>query len=118
MTAEAIITLDLATTVVRNIGVNENGKLKAFVDCEMISDMLTLDRTKTSQFALDGRETISTITQVENEREIEFECIHVKTRDDDEERGHGYERNLVLECYSIANETRMKCGDDEIIDNV
>ena len=56
--------------------------------------------------------------QLEIESDIEFEHIHAKTRNDNEERGHDFERKLVLECDSVAKEARMKCGDNEIIENV
>ena len=52
--AEALITLDLVTTVVRNIVTEEGGKLKLFTDCKITCDLLTLDRIKANQFALDG----------------------------------------------------------------
>ena len=79
---------------------------------------LTSDRIKASQFALDGGWIISKIVQIENESDVEFEHMHVKTKNDDEERGCGYERKLVLECDIIANETPVKCDDDDVIDNV
>ena len=63
--------------------------------------MLTLERMKARQFALEGRGTISKITQLENESKIEFEHVHVKTRNDDDEIGCSYEKQLVLECDSI-----------------
>ena len=110
--------IDLAATVIRNIGAKQSGKLKVFTDCKAMCDVLTLDRTRASQFTLGRRGIISKITQLENESDVEFECFHVKTRNGDEERGSDYERKLVLECDSIENEFRMKCANNEIIDNV
>ena len=78
--AEAITTLCLVTTVVRNIGANESGKIKACTDCKIVSYILTLDRTKASQFALDGGGIISKTIQIEKECKIEFEYTHVRTR--------------------------------------
>ena len=107
MEAETTIMLDLVTTVVRNIGANESGKLKVFADFKTTSDMLTLDSIKASQFALDGGGIISKIMQLENECKIEFEYVHVKTSNDNDEIGCSYEKQLVLECDSIANEVRI-----------
>ena len=73
---------------------------------------------KASQFALDGGEIISKITQLENECKIEFEHVHVKTRNDNDDNGHVHEKQLVLECDTIANEVRIKCVDRETIKNV
>ena len=91
--AEDITTLGIVRTVAKNIGVNECRKLKVHADCKIVSDMLTLDRIKASQFALDRGGIISKIMQLENGSDIEFECAQAKTRNDDEERGHGYERS-------------------------
>ena len=66
MAVDAIIVLDLVTIVVKNIGANESGKLKVFTDCKIASDVITLDRIKASQFALDGGGIISKISQLEN----------------------------------------------------
>ena len=46
--AEAITMLDLVTTVVRNVGVNESGKLKVFTNCKIVRDLLTSERIKAS----------------------------------------------------------------------
>ena len=87
MAAEAMIMLDLVTTVVRIIGTKGRGKLKVFTDCKAMCDVLILDRTKASPFSLDGGGIISKIIQLENDSDIEFEHAHVKTRNDNEERG-------------------------------
>ena len=70
--AEAITMLCLVKKIVRNVGVNESGKRKACTDCEIVSDMLTLDKIKASPFALDGGEIISKIIQIEKECKIEL----------------------------------------------
>ena len=85
--------LDLVTTGVKNIGANERGKLKVHADCKIVSDILTLDRTKESKFTLDGGAIISKITQIEKECKIEFEHVHVRTKNDNDESGHGYEKS-------------------------
>ena len=84
--------LDLITTVVRNTGANESGKLKVCTDCKIVSDMLSLERIKASQFSLDGGGISSKIMQLENECKFEFEHVHVKTRNDNNESGHSYEK--------------------------
>ena len=80
--------------------------------------MLTLDRIKASKFASDGGGIISKLMHLENESKIEFEHVHVKTRNNAEELGHSYEKQLTLECDSMEKEARMKCDDKEITDNV
>ena len=65
--------------------------------------MLTSERMKESQFALYGGGIISETTQLENECKIEFEYVHVKTRNDNNDSGCSYEKQLVIECDSIAN---------------
>ena len=118
MAAEALIIFDLVATVVRNVGAKERGKLEVHTDCKVTCDVLTLVRIKASQFALDRGGTISKIMQLERECCIEFEHIHVKTRNDNEEIGHAHERKLVLECDSVANEARATCSNDDAIDEV
>ena len=118
MAAEALIILDLVATVVRNVGAKQRGKFKVYTDCKVTCDVLTLDRIKASQFALDGGGIISKITQLERESYIEFEHMHVKTRKDNEELGYAYEKKLVLEYDSIAKEARAKCSDNKVIDEV
>ena len=85
--------LDLVTTVVRNTGVNESGKLKACTDCKIVSDLLTFDRIKASQFALNGGAIIIEIAQIEKGCKIEFEYVHVRTKNDNDESGHSYEKS-------------------------
>ena len=87
MTTEALIMLDLVATVVRNIGAKERGKLKVCANCKVMCDVLTLDIIKASQFALDGGSIISKIVQLERESEVDFEHMHVKTSNDNEELG-------------------------------
>ena len=61
-------------------------------DCKIVSDLLTLDMAKASQFALDGGVIRSKNVQVENECEIEFEYAHAKTKNDNDESEHSYEK--------------------------
>ena len=61
---------------------------------------------------------ISKIAQIEKEREIEFECAHVRTKNDNDESGHSHEKKLTLECDNIAKEVRLKSYNDVINDNV
>ena len=90
--AEAITTLDIVSTLVRNVGVIESGKLTACTDCKIVSDMLTLDRIKTSPFALDRGGIISKIMQIEKECKIKYEHAHERTRNDNDESGNIYDK--------------------------
>ena len=54
--------------------------------------MLTLHVIKASLFALDRRAIISKITQTEKECKIEFECVHVRTKNDNDESGCIHEK--------------------------
>ena len=58
---EVTIILYLVNTVVRNIGANESGNIKAYTNCKKLSNVLASERTKASQFELDGRGIISKI---------------------------------------------------------
>ena len=51
----------------KNVEENEHGRLKVCADCKIVSDLLTLDMVKASQFALDSGVIISKNVQVENE---------------------------------------------------
>ena len=62
-------------------------------DCKIVSDLLRLDRTKAIQFALDRGAIIIKIIQIEKECEIEFECAHARTKNDNDESGHSYEKS-------------------------
>ena len=115
---EATITLDLVTTVIKKLGVNECGRLKVCTDYKMVSDLLALDRIKASQLALEGRVFISKITQIEKECEIEFEHIHVRAKNDNDESGCSHEKILTLEYDNIATEVLLKCTNDAMNDNI
>ena len=78
------------------MGTNESGKIKACINCKIVSDMLTSERIKAREFALDGGGIISKIMQLENESKIEFEHVHVKTRNCVKERWCSHEKQLML----------------------
>ena len=44
--------------------------------------------------------------------------VHVRTKNDNDESGHSYEKNLMIECDNIAKEVRLKFTNDAINDNV
>ena len=113
-----MIILELVTIVVKNVGVNECGRLKAHADCKIVSDLITLDRIKVNRFALDGGVIISKIMQIEKERKIEFEHVHVRTKSYNAESGHSYEKKLMLECDNIAKEVRLKCNNEVLNNNI
>ena len=73
---------------------------------------------KASKFALERGAIISKITQIEKECKIEFEHIHVRTKNDNDEIGCSYEKKLTLACDNIAKQVRLKCDANVINDNV
>ena len=83
----------------------------------MVSDFLTLNRTKASQLELEGGAIISKIMQ-KKECKIEFEHVHTRTKIDNDESGHGHEKILALDCDNIATEVRLKCTNYVTNDNV
>ena len=87
-------------------------------DFKIVSDLLTLDIIKASEFVFDGGAIISKITQIEKEYKIEFEHIHVSTTNDNDESGCSYEKKLTLECDNGEKEVRLKRNNDLINDNV
>ena len=64
--------------------------------------MLTLHVIKASLFALDRRAIISKITQTEKECKIEFEYVHVRKKNDNDEIGFSHAKKLILECGNIT----------------
>ena len=58
---ESLIILYLAQTVVQNLGKDDNGSISMHADCQVVCEMLTVDRLKYSQYALDGGSIISRI---------------------------------------------------------
>ena len=63
--AEAIIILNLVTTMVQNIGTEEEGLLKVCTDCKVVHESLITERLKASQCALDRGSIISKIVETE-----------------------------------------------------
>ena len=55
--------------------------------------VIMLDWIKASQYDFDGEAINGKITQIEKECKIEFECIHARTKNDNDESGHRYEKS-------------------------
>ena len=64
--AEALIILDLVKTVAQNIGKYDDGLLNMHTDCKVVWEMLTADRLKASQCALDRGSSIRKIISMTN----------------------------------------------------
>ena len=73
---------------------------------------------KTSQCASDGGATIIKIIEIERKINIQFECVHVKTKQDSEVIEDSYGKKLVLACDDKAKEEGMKCKEERENDNV
>ena len=116
--AEATTVLDLVTMVVKNVVANEHGRLKVQTDCKVVCDLLVSERTKSSQLILDGGSAIRKIIEIEKESKMKFECIHVRTKYDNDKSGNSCEKNLALECDYKAKEVRLKRENDYKNDNI
>ena len=63
MSAKSLITLDLVTTVMQNIGTEYDGLLEVHTDCKVAHELLTAERLKSWQCALDGGSTMIKIVE-------------------------------------------------------
>ena len=92
----------------KNVGSDDYGMLKMCADCEVVCDLLIIERLNVSQLELDGGSVISKIIETEKNIKVEFEYIHAITKKDNDERGNGHGNNLVLERDYKAREERVK----------
>ena len=109
----ALITLDLVKIVAHNIGKVDAGLLNTHThthtNCKVEWELLTADRLKASQCALDAGSQISKIIEIENKRNIQFECMYVRTKQGIEAIEDIYGKKVVLECDDKSKEERLKC---------
>ena len=70
LAAESDITLNFVETVVWNMRGYDDGKIKEHADCCKVSESLTADKLKASQFAGDGGSIVRKIIELENKIEI------------------------------------------------
>ena len=82
----------------KNVGSDDYGMLKMCADCEVVCDLLIIERLNVSQLELDGGSVISKIIETEKNSNVQFEKNHVKTKKDNDERENSYDINLILEC--------------------
>ena len=66
--AEELIILDLVKTMAQNVAQDGAGLLNTCTYCKVVWEMLTVDRLKARQCALDGGSTISKIIEIEKKR--------------------------------------------------
>ena len=104
----ALITLDLVKIVAHNIGKVDAGLLNTHTDCKVEWELLTADRLKASQCALDAGSEISKIIEIENKRNIQFECMYVRTKQGIEAIEDIYGKKVVLECDDKSKEERLE----------
>ena len=71
--SEDLIILDLAHTVTQNIGKDYSGSTNMCTDCKIVWQILTVDRLKSNQCALDGGSIISRIFEIESNNKVQFE---------------------------------------------
>ena len=62
---------------------------------------------------MDGGSTVSKIIEIGKKSKMEFEHVHARTKNNNDERGNSYGKNLVLECDHKTKEVREKCENDQ-----
>ena len=55
---------------------------------------------------------ISKIIETGKNSKVEFEHVYVRTKNDNDESGNSYEKNLALECDHKAKKVRLKFEND------
>ena len=76
--------LDLVYTVVQNMKETEEGKIVINMDCRKVWWLLTLETFKASPIEGYDGSIIIRIIELENKSKIEFECVHVKTNNNED----------------------------------
>ena len=108
LAAEAAILFALVNVVESSMRGYEEGKIKMYMDCKKMWEMVTSDSLKASQLAGDGGSIISKILEVENKSNIEFEYIHVRTTEESVSGENKERLKMVLKCDKLAKEERLK----------
>ena len=67
-----------------NIGIEEELLLKVQTGFKVVHEFLITERLKESQFVLDGGSIISKIIETEMKSNVQFEYVHVKTKQNNE----------------------------------
>ena len=101
--------LDRVKTVAQSIGKHDEGMLNMCADCKLEWGMLTNDRLKSIQCALDRGSIISKIIEIEKNSNAQFECTHVKTKQDTEVIEDSDGKKMLLKCDNKAKYERIKC---------
>ena len=78
-------TLNLVEIVAWNVKGHDEVKIKAHADCYKVWELITADKLKASQFSGDGGSITSNISELESKTKIEFEYLHVKTKNGNED---------------------------------
>ena len=68
------------------------------MNCEVSWDMLTANRLKDNQFAMDGQSIISKTLETQGESKVKLEHMHVKTTKGFEETNASKGKMMILEC--------------------
>ena len=84
LATEVLTVLDLVDTVVMNMKGAEEGKIVINMDCRKVWELLTSKKLKESHLAGDSGSIIIEIIELESKTKIEFECMHAKTKDNDD----------------------------------
>ena len=75
-----MIVFDLVQRAWRNMKIENEGLLKIYLDYKIKWEMLTADRLKVSQCAMDGDSIINKIIESEKESKVQFEHTHMREK--------------------------------------
>ena len=118
LVAESIVVLDLVSVVVCNMKKVEEGRLIVHVNCRKVWELLTANNMKLIQCEGDGGRIIINILALEKKLKLEFDCMHIKTKNDAEELIRGRRKILVTLFDVKAKEERIKYMTEHRNDNL
>ena len=103
--AEALMILDSVQMVAQTIGKDDAGSMNMHADCKLLWEFLTVNMIKASQRALNGGSTMSRNVEIKSNNKIQFECTHVKTKQDSNENHNSKLKSMVLKCDVESKES-------------
>ena len=84
-------------------------KINTHTDCCKVWELLTADKLKAIQFAGDGGSIASKNIGLESNTNVEFEHVHVKTTNGNEDTIINKGLTMALDCNKKEKEERIKC---------
>ena len=80
VTANPLKILDLVQTVAPHVEKYDAWSIKLHADFKVAWKVLTVNRLKASQYALDSSSIISRIIEIKRYNKVQFEYVHFKTK--------------------------------------